>query len=78
VPLNFTVLLPLVDPKPLPVMVMEAPTAPDVGERLVILGAATAMAGKKEIANKTKEFRILFREPMTSPPRLTHCLKNQT
>ena len=43
VPLNFTVLLPCVEPKLVPVIVTEAPMAPDVGERLVILGAAKAV-----------------------------------
>ena len=40
VPLNATVLVPWVDPKFVPVMVTEAPTAADVGARLVILGSA--------------------------------------
>jgi hypothetical protein len=43
VPLNFTVLVPWVDPKFAPVIVTDAPTAPVVGERLVILGAATTV-----------------------------------
>jgi hypothetical protein len=38
VPLNFTVLVPCVAPKPDPAIVTEAPTAPEVGERLVMLG----------------------------------------
>jgi hypothetical protein len=42
VPLNFTVLVPGVDPKFVPVIVTDAPTAPDVGDRLVILGVAAA------------------------------------
>jgi hypothetical protein len=41
VPLNFTVLEPWLDPKFVPVIVTEAPTAPVVGERLVMLGAET-------------------------------------
>lgn len=48
VPLNLTVLLPCVDPKLDPAMVMEAPTAPEDGERLVILGAATARLGAND------------------------------
>jgi hypothetical protein len=40
---NFTVPLPCVDPKFVPVIVTEAPTAPVVGERLLILGAATTV-----------------------------------
>lgn len=42
VPLNLTVLLPCVEPNPEPATVTDAPIAPDVGERLVIEGAATA------------------------------------
>lgn len=38
VPLNVTVLVPWLEPKFVPVIVTEAPAAPDVGERLVILG----------------------------------------
>lgn len=38
VPLNFTVLEPWLDPKVVPVMVTGAPTAPVVGERLVMPG----------------------------------------
>jgi hypothetical protein len=43
VPLNLTVLLPWVDPKFVPVTVTGAPTAPEVGERLVMLGAETTV-----------------------------------
>ena len=43
VPLNFTVLLPCVEPKFDPAIVTDAPTAPEVGDRLVILGAATTV-----------------------------------
>jgi hypothetical protein len=43
VPLNFTVLLPCVDPKVVPVIVTEAPTAPEVGDRLVILGTTVKL-----------------------------------
>ena len=41
VPLNCTVLLPWVVPKPVPVIVTEAPSAPEVGDKLVRLGAVT-------------------------------------
>src|SRR5947209_19525211 len=37
VPLNLTVLLPWVAPNPLPLIVMEAPTAPEFGDRVVML-----------------------------------------
>jgi hypothetical protein len=40
VPLNLTVLVPCVAPKFAPLIVMAAPTTPEVGFRLVILGAA--------------------------------------
>jgi hypothetical protein len=43
VPLNATVLVPWVDPKFAPVIVTDAPTAPVVGETLVMLGAATTV-----------------------------------
>jgi hypothetical protein len=43
VPLNFTVLVPCVVPKFVPVIVTDAPTAPVVGDRLVMLGAATTV-----------------------------------
>jgi len=42
VPLNFTVLVPCVDPKLDPLMVTAAPMAPEVGERLLMVGAAAA------------------------------------
>jgi hypothetical protein len=38
VPLNVTVLVPCVDPKLVPVIVTDAPTAPDVGDTLVMVG----------------------------------------
>ncbi len=43
VPLNCTVLVPCVEPKFVPVIVTAAPTAPDVGDRLVMLGADTTV-----------------------------------
>jgi hypothetical protein len=41
VPLNVTVLVPCVDWKCAPVIVTDAPTAPELGDRLVMLGAGT-------------------------------------
>jgi hypothetical protein len=38
VPLKVTVLVPCVEPKFVPVIVTDAPTAPDVGDRFVMLG----------------------------------------
>jgi hypothetical protein len=55
VPLNLTVLVPWVDPKPVPVTVTDAPRAPVVGDRLVMLGAATAT---RENESKKKMKRI--------------------
>jgi hypothetical protein len=43
VPLNFTVLVLCVAPKFVPVIVTEAPTAPEVGDRLVIVGGAVTV-----------------------------------
>ncbi len=40
VPLNVTELVPCVDPKLVPVIVTATPTAPEEGERLVMLGGA--------------------------------------
>jgi hypothetical protein len=55
VPLNFTVLVPCVVPKFVPVIVTEAHTAPEVGERLVIVGvAALPTAGTQTIARETR------------------------
>ena len=45
VPLNLTVLVPCVLPNPLPLMEMVAPTAPDVGDKLLMEGPA-ACAGR--------------------------------
>ena len=43
VPLNFTVLVPCVEPKFVPVIVTGAPTTPDVADKLVMFGAATTV-----------------------------------
>ena len=43
VPLNVTVLAPCMDPKFVPVIVTEAPTTPDGGDRLVILGVGSTV-----------------------------------
>lgn len=39
-PLNVTVLVPCVEPKLVPVIVTEAPTAPEVGDKLEMVGPA--------------------------------------
>jgi len=41
-PLNVTVLVPWLVPKPVPVIVTDVPTAPEVGERLLMLGPLLA------------------------------------
>jgi hypothetical protein len=43
VALNFTVLVPCVEPKFAPVIVTDAPTPPDVGDRVVILGVGSTV-----------------------------------
>jgi len=43
VPLNLSVLVPCEEPKFVPVIVTDAPTAPDVGDRLVMEGADTTV-----------------------------------
>lgn len=50
VPLNVTVLVPWEVPKPVPLIVTDVPTAPDVGVRLVMLSVAEAHL--EEIADK--------------------------
>jgi len=50
VPLNFTVLVPCVEPKFAPVMVTDVPTPPDVGDRLVRLGVANTVNAEPPLA----------------------------
>src|SRR5262249_37946477 len=57
VPLNLTVEVPCVAPKPLPAIVTDAPTAPDVGVRLEIVGAAAAPAGTATMSNGSSNDR---------------------
>jgi hypothetical protein len=72
VPLNLTVLLPWVEPKPEPAIVTDAPTAPEVGDRLVIEGAAATtwtLTSKRMIGTKIawQSFRVL--DHMNKPPK---------
>jgi hypothetical protein len=46
VPLNLTLLLPWVEPKFVPATVTDVPTAPELGLKLVIVGAAAAVTVK--------------------------------
>ncbi len=55
VPLNVTVLVPCVEPKFFPVMVTDAPTAPDVGDKVVMLGAAARDWDAKVKRSRGKE-----------------------
>src|SRR6516162_4023878 len=59
-PLEFTVLVPCVVPKFVPVIVTEAPTDPEVGLRVVIVGAATVS--------------VKFTPLLTWPPTVTTTL----
>ncbi|MGB2636895.1 MAG: hypothetical protein WAM58_23410 [Candidatus Acidiferrum sp.] len=43
VPLNVTVLVPWIEPKLVPEIVMDVPTAPEVGDKLVMLGATVKL-----------------------------------
>jgi hypothetical protein len=63
-PLNVTVLVPCVDPKPDPAIVIEAPTAPDVGLRLEMFGAALATWGAMSRARSamSRDTPILTRD----------------
>jgi hypothetical protein len=55
VPLNLTVLLPWELPKPLPLMVTDAPTAPVLGDKFAIEGpAAYSVKGASTVKNTTK------------------------
>jgi hypothetical protein len=60
VPLNVTVLVPWLEPKLVPVIVTVAPAPPDVGDRLVMLGAAYAMVEikKREITVGIESNRV--------------------
>jgi hypothetical protein len=49
VPLKLTVLVPCVEPKFVPVIVTEVPTTPDVGDRLVRLGAGTVTVNARAL-----------------------------
>lgn len=51
IPLNATTLVPIVEPKPVPLMVTEAPTAPDCGETEVITGYVPTVKGTPLLAS---------------------------
>jgi hypothetical protein len=59
IPLNFTVLVPCVVPKLVPVIVITAPTAPLVGDKVVIVGAASKYPEHaKQLTIKTPSCRV--------------------
>jgi len=60
VPLNFTVLVPCVVPNPVPVMVTDAPTAPEAGDSVVMLGAANAQALRTRHERTSWTIRRMF------------------
>ena len=64
VPLNVTVLVPCVDPKFDPVIVTDAPTAPEVGDRLVMLGAGTTV---NDIPLLATPLRVTTTLPVVAP-----------
>jgi hypothetical protein len=70
VPLNLTVLIPCVAAKPDPAIVTVAPTAPEVGERLVVVCAAAsrdeARMDKRTTARKKIGFQLRLRMVPTS------------
>jgi hypothetical protein len=70
VPLNLTV---PVEPKAVPVIVTVAPTAPDVGDRLEIVGAATAAAGSPSANNASANNRNDNRLVNTAAPFISNC-----
>jgi hypothetical protein len=59
VPLNFTVLVPCGEPKLFPVIVTEAPTAPEVGDKLVMLRAAKENADETMHTMRRETSRLL-------------------
>jgi hypothetical protein len=68
VPWKVTVLVPWLEPKLVPVIVTVAPAPPDVGDRLVMLGAACAMGEIKnrDITTQTACNRMSICTPSTS------------
>jgi len=57
-PLNLTVLVPWVEPKFDPVIVTKAPTAPEVGDKLVMLGGAACASVAKIDTSESPRLRI--------------------
>jgi hypothetical protein len=70
VPLKFTALVPCVAPKFVPVIVTDVPTTPDVGDKLVTVGAAArtslAYSNNREKARTGTSFHPLWCINVTS------------
>ena len=58
-PLNFTVLVPWLDPNAVPAIVTDAPTAPDVGDSVAMPGAADASVDTKTSSTSVHTRRIV-------------------
>ncbi len=78
VPLNLTVLVPWVDPKFDPAMVIVAPTAPEFGVRLVMLGptaqawpAHNSRRANKEMMTGLQFLVCIYRNLQSFLPKLT-------
>jgi len=71
VPLNFAVLVPCGEPKLVPVIVTDAPTAPEVGDNVVMLGAAFAKGTIRKNQGRKRQTTALF--PKGCIPQ-TSCL----
>ena len=65
VPLNFTLPFPWLAPKFVPLMVTEVPTAPEVGARLLMCGAATTVKATPLLATL---FTVTTTLPVALPP----------
>ena len=75
-PLNVTLLVPCVEPKLVPDIVTELLTAPDVGDKLVIFGAACATVGRRvkirrDGMSRSQALRTLFCLCKAMAPRET-------
>src|SRR5258708_11975823 len=68
VPFKVTVLLPCAEPKFVPVIATEAPTAPELGETLAIVGACARVRPAHASENKTAAIRLPIFVPIDYPP----------
>jgi hypothetical protein len=82
VPLNVTALVPWVEPKLVPVIVTDAPIAAEVGDKLVMLGAANrALDEAIDTKNRTASGHLflsgMFQSPSLSLNRFAVLRNNQ-